>query len=166
MLYAFLILTFHVDYADGIDTFYHADGVFPVVGTVGILGVIFYAHSLRLAHVALHDCLLDASHLLHGVEQSVAHLLYAVAGQIALGTAWIADSHGEVALTIAVDADRQVGWLDALSHRGGVGAHRHVVLGIVGRTACLRVNIDAKDRYVARLARPHPVVSLATKLTQ
>ena len=93
MLYAFLILTFHVDYADGIDTFYHADGVFPVVGTVGILGVIFYAHSLRLAHVALHDCLLDASHLLHGIEQSVAHLFYTIAGQIAFGAAWIAYSH-------------------------------------------------------------------------
>ena len=41
----------------------------------------------------------------------------------------------------------------------------HVVFGIIGRTVCLGVCIDAEYRVVARLAGPHPVVRLATVLT-
>ena len=42
---------------------------------------------------------------------------------------------------------------------------RHVVLRVCCRTVCLRIGIDTEDRVVAGLARPHPVVGLATKLT-
>ena len=42
---------------------------------------------------------------------------------------------------------------------------RHIVLAVGSRTIGLRVGIDAEYREVAGLARPHPVVCIATKLT-
>ena len=51
------------DESDGIDTFVHAERVLPVVGRLGILGIILDADSLGGIHVALHDFLLDTAHL-------------------------------------------------------------------------------------------------------
>ena len=42
---------------------------------------------------------------------------------------------------------------------------RHIILAVGSRTIGLRVGIDAEYREVAGLARPHPVVCIATKLT-
>ena len=42
---------------------------------------------------------------------------------------------------------------------------RHIVLAVGSRTIGLRVGIDAEYREVAGLARPHPVVCIAAKLT-
>ena len=65
--------------ADGIDAFVHADGVFPVVGALCILGVILDAHSLVGPHVAYHHLLLHAPHLCPDGILGIAHLLDAVA---------------------------------------------------------------------------------------
>ena len=42
---------------------------------------------------------------------------------------------------------------------------RHIVFRILGRTTRLGVGIDTEHGVVAGLARPHPVVSLATEFT-
>ena len=51
------------DESDGIDTFVHAERVFPVVGRLRIFGVVLDTYSLTGIHVALHDFLLDTAHL-------------------------------------------------------------------------------------------------------
>ena len=74
-----LVGTLLVDESDGIDTFVHSDGVFPVVGALCELRVVFYPHRLAGPHVAQHHFLLHATHLLPWVVLAVAHLLDAIA---------------------------------------------------------------------------------------
>ncbi len=144
-----------LDDTDGIDTFVHADRVFPVVAALGIFRVVLDAHSLIGTHVAEHDFLFHATHLGTRLILGVTHLADAIARQIAVGGARIADGHREVAVFISLHR-----------HRSPVlGAVRHIVLAVGSRTVGLRVGIDAEHREVAGLTGPHPVVGLAAELT-
>ena len=155
LTYLLFVGTFLIDESDGVDTFVHADGVLPVVGALCELRVVLDAHSFAGTHVSEHHLLFDATYLIAGLVVVVAHLLNAIAREIALGGARIANGHGEVALLVAVKAH-------ACPTLGVVG---HVVLGVRSRPIGLRVGIDAEHREVAGLSRPHPVVGLAAELT-
>ena len=143
------------DQSDGVDTVVHTDGVLVVVGCSHIGVLILYARLLAHGHVLLHDAQFDGAALNADGVADVATLLDAVAGEVAVGGTRVADGHGEAARLIALEAHGS-------PLRGVVG---HVVLGVGCRTVGLRVGIDAEDGVVAGLARPHPVVGLATKLT-
>ena len=147
-------LLFLTDKSDGIDAFVHAKGVLPVVRGLGILGVVLDADGLGGIHVALHDLLLDATHLRTDSVLSVA-LLDAVATEVARGGARIAHGHGEGTIVVTLIGD-------TCPVLGVIG---HIVLGVVGGAVGLRVGIDTEDGEVARLARPHPVIGLTTELT-
>ena len=41
----------------------------------------------------------------------------------------------------------------------------HIILGVVSWSVSFGIGIDAEDREIAGLTRPHPVVCLATELT-
>ena len=57
------IARFLVDDADRINTFVHANGVFPIVSTLRKLAVIFDTHGLIGTHVACHHLLFHTSYL-------------------------------------------------------------------------------------------------------
>ena len=139
---------------DAVDTLVHADGVLPVVGTLGVLGVVHDADGLGGTHVANHHVLLDTANLSTCGVLSIT-LQNAVAGEVTTGGAGITHGHGEVAGLVALHG-----------HGSPVlGVIGHVLLTILGRTVGHRVGIDAEDGEVTGLTGPHPVVGLATKLT-
>src|SRR5574344_1556371 len=150
-----LVLTLHVNDADGVDALVHTDGVLPVVGALGVLAVILDAHSLVGTHVLLHYFLLDAAYLGTRSIFCVTHHLDAIAGEVSFGTTRITHGHRIVAVLITLERNLcpafWVVW--------------HVVLAVGCRTIGLRVGIDAEYREVAGLARPHPVICVTTELT-
>ena len=81
------------DQPDAVDTLVHADGVLPVVRTVGILRVILDAYSLRSPHMTDHDILLYFTGLIHRLVHRIPTLLDAITRQITARAAGIADSH-------------------------------------------------------------------------
>ena len=70
-----------------------------------------------------------------------------------VGAARVAHDHREVAVLDAVEADLEV----------ALGLVGDVVCAVVGRVV-VGVGVDAKEGEVARVAGPHPVVGVATKL--
>ena len=79
--------------------------------------------------------------------------LHLVVGDIALGGAGVAEDKGEVALVNALERDVEV-------LEGFVG---HIGLGVGGGLAVF-ADIDTEHGEVACVARPHPVVGVATEL--
>ena len=152
---ASLVFPLLVDNANGVDALVHADGVLPVVGTLGELGVILDAHGLVRSHVLQHHGLLHASYLCTGGVLRVTHLLYTIAGEITLRAARIAHGHGEITFLISLQGH----------FRPPLRLVRHVVLGISRGAIGLGIGVDAEHGEVASLARPHPVVGLSSKLT-
>lgn len=73
--------------------------------------------------------------------------------RVTIGTARVTGHHHEVAC-----AQRLVGELQIV-----LGLVRHVVLGIGGRLAVL-AHVGAVERKITGVARPHPVVDIATEL--
>ena len=144
-----------LDQSNAVDTFVHADGVLPVVRTLGVLRVVLDAHGLVGPHVTEHDVLLHLTRLVHRGVLTIATLLDAIARQVTAGGARIANGHRERAGHVTLQTDLCP----------FLRFHRHVVLRILRGTARLRIDIDAEHAEVAGLAWPHPVVGLATELT-
>ena len=150
-----LVFTLQVDDADRVDALVHTDSILPVVGALGVLAVILDAHSLVGTHVLLHYFLLDAAYLGTRSIFCVTHHLDAIAGEVSFGTTRITHGHRIVAILVTLERN--------LSPT--LRMIRHIVLAVGSRPIGLRVSIDAEYREVAGLARPHPVVCIATKLT-
>ena len=142
------------DQSNTVNALVHTQGVLPVVGALSVLGVVHDTDGLGSTHVTDHDVLLDTTNLgTHGVLGIT--LQNAVAGEVTVGGARIAHRHSEVTILVALHGDG----CPALR------VVRHVLLAVLGRAVGHRVGIDAEDAEVAGLARPHPVIGLATELT-
>ena len=81
--------------SDGIDTFVHANGVLPVVGTLGVFRVVLDAHSFVSTHVTDHDVLFYLTCLITGLVLCIATFLDAIAGEVTARRTRIADGHRE-----------------------------------------------------------------------
>ena len=103
----------------------------------------------------LHHLLIHATYLGTRSVLGITHHLDAIAGEVTLGAAWITHGHGIVAILVTLQGNL----------RPTLRVIRYIVLAVGGRTIGLRVGIDAEYGEVACLARPHPVVGVATKLT-
>ena len=105
--------------------------------------------------MADHHILLYLTSLVTWLILSIATLTDTIAREITVGRARITNGHRERTWHIALKAY----WSPFLR------LHRYIILRVLGWTTCLRINIDAENREIASLTRPHPVVCLATKLT-
>ena len=101
----------------------------------------------------LVDVQLGAAHLHPAGEFLLQTQAHAVAAEETVRTAGVTHDHGEVAFLHAA------------------GAHREVVLGLVGDVGfagvgglTIRTGVHAEHAEVAGVARPHPVVGVAAEL--
>ena len=90
-----LKLSLLLNQSDGIDTFVHANGVLPVVGTLGVFRVVLDAHSFVSTHVTDHDVLFYLTCQITGLILCIATFLDAIAGEITACRTRIADCHRE-----------------------------------------------------------------------
>ena len=104
-------------------------------------------------HVFFHNFELLAEDIDNGGIEGVDIVVNAVARHITLCAAGEAPNHGKVILLHAIKTDGKV----------MLGSQRNIVLAVGGRITVL-VSIDAENREVASVTRPHPVVGVATEL--
>ena len=117
---------------------------------VGIHQVDVFVH----LHVFFHHFEFLAKNVDNGGIESVHIVVDTIARHVTLGAAREAPNHGEVVLLHAIEADGQV----------VLGGQRHIVLAVGGRLTVL-ASINAEDAEVASVTGPHPVVGVATELT-
>ena len=143
------------DHAQAGQAFVHTDRVLPVVGAAGIFIGILDTHLIARLHRLFPKRLLDAPHLDARFIVMLHLLPHTPRAEVAIGVTGETDRHGIVVLRIALQRD--------LRHVARfIGLVRRIIVG----GAVLAVGIDAKHREVAGMTRPHPVVGVATKLTQ
>ena len=125
----------------------------PSVGYRCVLRGVLYAHGGILG-LRSRDYVqpLRAQRYLHRVRH-LGNILHGIRRDILLRRAGEPVYHGEVTLPDTARRDRKV----TLRTVGDV------ILRIRGR-AVIRIGIDAEDREVARMSRPHPVVGIAAEL--
>ena len=98
------------------------------------------------------DVLLGGAHVDDSLILRFGTLYDAPRREVAVCASRVAYGHAVIAWLVAFEADGSIAW----------SAQRHVVGTVLGRIAVL-VGIDTEHRG---LARPHPVVGIATKLAE
>ena len=140
-------------YVEFLDAARHTDRILPVVRRTGVFRGILDADGIAREHVLPENGLpLAADEDPLGIldPEQVVDL---VRGGVTLRRAGESHDHGKVALVVTVERD-----LEEL-----LGLVGDIFGRIVGRTVVL-AGIDAEDREIARMTRPHPVVGVAAEL--
>ena len=88
--------------SDAVDAFIHAERVFPVVRALCVCSLVLDAHGVAGTHVLYHYRLLHAAHLCSWRVLCITALADTIRREVAVGSARIADGHGEVALLISL----------------------------------------------------------------
>ena len=84
---------FLLNQSDGVDTLVHTDRIFPIVGTLRKLRIVFNAHSLICTHVFFHHFLLNTPYLSPRCVPCITSFDNAVTGYVTACTARIAHCH-------------------------------------------------------------------------
>ena len=136
------------------DTLGFALPFLPGIGYAGILGRILDAHGLRLAHFFALDIQTK------GTEGNLMRIgnqggiLHSFGEEVFTSSTGETIYHSEIAFAYATGIDLEV----------FLGAEGHIVLVVLGRFV-IGSGIHAEEAEIAGMARPHPVVGIATKLT-
>ena len=101
------------------------------------------------------DVLLGCAHIDDSLVLRLSTLYDAPRREVAVCASRVAYGHAVIAWLVAFEADGSI----------ARSTQRYIVRTVFGRIAVL-VGVDAKHREVAGLARPHPVVGVATKLAE
>ena len=127
---------------------------FPIVSNASIFRGIFNFYFVIGAHKSVLGFENHIANAYFSRVEYIHNLFYSYGRKVLFSTTRIAKDHCEITGFYAFERY----WEEMF------GAIGYIVFGVLGRTVVF-IGIDAEEREVTCMARPHPVISVRTKFT-